>query len=94
MSSDVNKPTGQGYIGSPYRECTRCHHLEINHYGSTCYGSLGARNGYTCHCQGFCARELSPEEQAVLDAVKIEDELRYVGEKLYIDLIEDVKKRG
>jgi hypothetical protein len=37
---------------------------------------------------------LSPEEQAVLDAVKIEDELRYVGEKLYIDLVEDVKKRG
>lgn len=82
MPSSINKPTGLGYQGSPWRQCTACGHLETTHFGR-CHASLGRKNGHSyCPCKGFCAREISAEERSIIDQ-KVEAELEYVGEALY-----------
>lgn len=92
MSSSVNRPTGLGYTGSPYRTCTLCNHLESSHYGHRCHASLSRRGAFEpCPCLGFSARELDEKEKEIL-AQKIEAELEYVGESLYIQIKEEASK--
>lgn len=93
MSSSINRPTGLGYTGSPYRTCTLCHHLESTHYGHRCHASLGRRGAFEpCTCLGFSARELEEEEKKILEVGRIESELEYVGEALYTEIKREASK--
>ena len=92
MPSELNKPTGLGFQGSPWRICTQCDHQESSHYGSRCFTTMSRRDGFgNCTCRGFSSRELSAEEKAILDE-EVEKELEYVGEALYIDLKKEAQK--
>lgn len=85
MASNVNKPTGLGYQGSPYRRCTACGHFESSHYGQRCFYSKEV----DCRCRSFCARELTAKEKRIIEEqhrAAAERELEYVGEALYQEL--------
>lgn len=90
MSSAINKPTGLGYQGSPWRVCEECGHPELDHYEGRCWHF--ERDGLRefapqCECFGFCARRLSVEERRIIEEQRqTERELEYVGEALYREL--------
>ncbi len=85
MASDVNKPTGLGFAGSPYRKCENCGHSEQLHFGSVCGGECLSAD--TCWCTSFCARALSTTEKRIIaEQRQVERELEYVGEALYREL--------
>jgi hypothetical protein len=50
------------------RQCTECKHKEMVHTGHGCYGKGGADGGHVavCDCTGFCARDLSVQEVAIV----------------------------
>ena len=88
MANAVNKPTGLGYQGSPYRRCSNCGHSEQLHFERVC--GFGRSRGL-CTCKSFCARPLSKEEKRIIrEQEQAERELEYVGEALYRELKREV----
>lgn len=86
MSSQVNRPTGLGYVSPMQRECTICGHRELLHYGRCMYHPA-------CDCKGFAARKLSKQELTIMEEQQIDNELKYVGEAWLEEFVEDFKKR-
>jgi len=82
MSSNINKPTGLGYAGTPWRECD-CGHSEQQHFGHRCY----ALDLMACKCKGFAARDREADEA-------VHHEWTQVDEVLYRELKDEVKRRG